>query len=55
MHRPFQMIFKVTTFEKGVAIKEFTEISSITTNQKAMMTGDGSLKRLHLHELKKLL
>jgi hypothetical protein len=49
------MIFKVTTFEKGVAVKEFTEISSITTNQKAMMTGDGSLKRLHLHELKKLL
>jgi hypothetical protein len=34
-------------FEKGVVVKEFTEISSVTTNEKAMMTGDGSLKRLH--------
>jgi hypothetical protein len=39
------MIFKVMTFE----------ISSVTANQKAAMTGDGSLKRLHWRELKRLL
>jgi hypothetical protein len=38
MHRLFQKIFKVTTFEKGVAVKEFTEIPSITENQKATLT-----------------
>jgi hypothetical protein len=38
MHMSFQKIFKVTTFENGVDIKEFTEISSIIENQKATLT-----------------
>jgi hypothetical protein len=37
MPRLFRKIFKDTTFEKGLAIKEFTEISSITENQKGTL------------------
>jgi hypothetical protein len=46
MHRPFRKIFKVIEFQKGHTVKVFTEISLKSKNEKAMMMGDGSLKRL---------
>jgi hypothetical protein len=46
MHRSFRKIFKITEFQKGITVKVFTEISSKSKNEKATMTGDGSLKRL---------
>jgi hypothetical protein len=38
MHRPFQKIFKVTKFQKGLTVKEFTEISSKSENQNSTLT-----------------
>jgi hypothetical protein len=37
MHRPFLKIFKVTLFQKGLTVKEFTEISSMSENQMATL------------------
>jgi hypothetical protein len=44
MHRLFRKIFKVIEFQKGLTVKVFMEISSKSENQKATITGDGSLK-----------
>jgi hypothetical protein len=38
MHKLFQKIFKVTKSQKRLTIKEFTEISSNSKNQKATMS-----------------
>jgi hypothetical protein len=46
MHISFQKIFKIMEFQKALTVKVFIEISSKSENQKAMLTGDGSLKRL---------
>jgi hypothetical protein len=46
MHRPFQKIFKVMEFQKGLTVKVFMKISSMSENEKATMMDDISLKRL---------